>query len=120
MKTVAATGTQQPRRPDEWRRNYIEEMRTRLHLDAAQVVSLNAILDETRSEIHALKSRQKKESDQLREEIRAKQTNKVRAMLTPAQVPEYELFREERERKMKADLAAREQAAKAQSGKAGN
>ena len=122
VKTVTATtGSQQPRRsPEEWRRHYVEELRQRLHLDAKQVTDLNVILDDTRSQFHALKSRQKKEADQLREQIRTEQTNRVRAMLNPAQRDEYEKFREERERKMKADQAAREQAQKAQAGKAGN
>jgi hypothetical protein len=127
VKTVVATtGTQQPKRsPDEWRRIYVEELRQRLRLDETQVKSLNTILDETRSQFHALKNRQKQEADQLREQIRADQTNKVRAMLLPPQKAEYEKFREERDRKMKADQAAREQAekaqaAKAQAGKAGN
>jgi hypothetical protein len=122
VKTVAATtGGQEPRRsPEEWRKFYVEELSRRLQLDSAQVGSLNSILDDTRNQFHALKNRQKMEADQLRQQIRSDQTDRVRAMLNPAQVVEYEKFREERERKMKADQAAREQAAKAQGSKAGN
>lgn len=122
VKTVAATTNAQPTRPspDEWRRRYVEELRQRLQLDTTQVSDLNRILDETRSQFHALKSRQKKEADTLREQIRSEQTSKVRAMLKPTQLGEYEKFREERDRKMKAEQAAREAARAAQSGKAGN
>jgi hypothetical protein len=125
VKTVAATtGTQPPKRtPEEWRKIYVEELRSRLQLDGKQITDLNTILDDTRSQFHALKNRQKQEADQLREQIRSDQTNKVRAMLKPEQRDEYEKFRDERDRKMKADMAAREQAekaAKAQAGKAGN
>jgi len=120
VKTVSATtGSQQPRRsPEEWRKAYVEELRQRLQLDAKQVGGLNLILDDTRSQFHALKSRQKKEADQLRDQIRSDQRSKVTAMLKPDQRDEYAKFWEERDRKMKADQAAREQAAKA--GKAGN
>jgi hypothetical protein len=120
VKTVSATtGSQQPRRsPEEWRKAYVEELRQRLQLDSKQVGDLNSILDDTRSQFHALKTRQKQEADQLRDQIRSDQRSKVTAMLKPGQRDEYTKFWEERDRKMKADQAAREQAAK--SGKAGN
>ena len=92
---------------------YVEELRTRLDLKDGQVTSLNAILDETRNQFHALKAKQKQEADGLR----ASQQEKIRAMLDQSQLAEYEKFREERDRKMKAEQAARDQAAKAQSGK---
>jgi len=123
VKTVSATTSVQPpkRTPEEWRRIYVSEMQQRLQLDEKQLTGLNTILDDTRTQFHSLKDKQKKESDQLR----AEQTNKIRAMLSPPQRSEYEKFREERDRKMKAEQAAREQAAKeqaskAQAGKAGN
>ena len=120
VKTVAATtGSQQPKRtPEEWRKAYVEELRQRLQLDSKQVTNLNTILDDTRSQFHALKNRQKSEADQLRDQIRSDQREKVSAMLNADQRSEYAKFWEERERKMKADQAAREQAAKA--AKAGN
>lgn len=121
IKTVVATtGAQQPQRtPDQWRKAYVDELQTRLQLDAKQVADLNGILDDSRSQLHALRDRQKKEADQAREQIRTDRTNRVRALLNPTQREEYEKFREERDRKMKAEQAARE-AAKAQAGKAGN
>jgi len=120
VKTVSATtATQQPKRsPEEWRKAYVEELRQRLQLDSKQVGDLNSILDDTRTQFHALRTRQKKEADELRDQIRSEQRNKVTAMLKPVQRDEYTKFWEERERKMKADMAAREKAEKA--GKAGN
>lgn len=118
---AATTGAQQPKRtPEQWRKIYVEELRTRLQLDDTQLSGLNTILDDTRSQFNALKNRQKQEADQLRQQIRSDQTDKVNAMLNPVQREEYARFREERDRKMKAEQAAREQAAKAQTGKAGN
>jgi hypothetical protein len=117
IRTVMAT----PKRsPEEWRKMYVEDLRQRLQLDAKQVGDLNTILDETRTQFHALRSRQKTEADLLRDQIRMDQRNKVTAMLKPEQRDEYHKFWEERDRKMKAEMAAREQAEKKKSGKAGN
>jgi hypothetical protein len=111
-KTVAATVKAPGKRdPDEWRRKYIEELRSRLKMDGQQVSSLNEILDETRARFKDLKEDQKHQTDR----IRAEHSEKVRAMLTPAQRPEYDKFRAERDQKMK-EQAAKEQAAK-QAGK---
>jgi hypothetical protein len=115
-KTVSARVEQPPVKsdPQEWRRKYIEEISTRLQLDPTQLGHLNGILDETRDRFKALKERHKKETD----EIKAAQTEEIRAILTPVQRPEYEKFRDEREKRMKA---ARElEAAKQQGTKAGN
>jgi hypothetical protein len=115
VKTVTATVESPARKsPDQWRREYVATLSKRLTLDEQQVGSLNAILDDTRSQFKQLKERHKSEADQLK----MAQTNKVRAMLNPSQLSEYEKFREERDRKVKAELAAKEQATKA--AKAGN
>jgi hypothetical protein len=114
-QTVSATG-KPPLKPEEWRRKYIEEVRTRVNLDDAQVGSLNLILDETRSRFRDLKERQKQEQKKETDRIRSEQNEKVRAMLKPEQRPEYDRFREEREQRMK-EQAAKDQAAKQQSGK---
>jgi hypothetical protein len=111
-KTVAATG-KPPLTPEEWRKKYVEEVRTRVHLDDTQVGSLNAILDETKSRFKDLKDRQKQQQKQETDRIRSEQNEKVRAMLKPEQRPEYDRFREERERRMK-EQAAKDEAAKRQ------
>ena len=101
--------------PDEWRRKYVEELRTRLQLDEAQITRLNGILDETRHKMKLAKDRLKNESDQ----IKTEHTEAVKAMLSPNQVPGYLEFRAERERAAK-EQAAKDQAAKQQAAKAGN
>jgi hypothetical protein len=113
-KTVSAT-VNAPVSPQEWRRKYIEEISTRLQLDPTQLGHLNEILDSTRNRFKTLKERQKKEI----EEVKSAQSEEIRAILTPTQIPEYEAFRQERQRRMK-EMAAREQAAKEAKGKAGN
>jgi hypothetical protein len=115
-KTVAATG-KPPLAPEEWRKRYVEEVRTRVHLDDSQVVSLNSILDETKARFKSVKDRQKQEQKQETDRIRAEQNEKVRAMLKPEQRPEYDSFREERERRMKEQAAKNEAEKKQQTGK---
>jgi len=113
VKTVNATTALKPapkRDPEDWRRVYIDTMRTRLTLTDAQIGQLKGILDETKARFKDLKDRHKQETDT----IRADQIDRIRGMLTAQQRPEYEKLREERERK------AKEQAAKEQAAKAGN
>jgi hypothetical protein len=115
--TVSAIVVNQPAKKDpaDWRRQYIEEISARLQLDPTQLGHLNGILDETKARFKILKERHKKETD----EIKAAQTEEIRAILTPTQRPEFEKFREERLNRMK-EIAAKEQAAKQQGTKAGN
>jgi DNA anti-recombination protein RmuC len=106
--TVSATAVVPVKKdPEDWRRRYVDAIRTRLNLEQTQLGQLNTILDQTKARFKDLKERQKQETD----EIRAEQLERIRGMLTAAQKPEFEKFREERERKMK-EQAAKEQAAK--------
>jgi hypothetical protein len=113
-KTVSAIAQPPAKRdtPEEWRRKYIHELHTRLNLDDSQLGQLNAILDDTRERFKVLKERQKQETD----EVRAGHTEKVRAMLRPDQVPEYQKFRDERDQRTR-EQAAKEKAAKEQAAK---
>ena len=116
-KRLRATGKPPLSDPEEWRKKYVEEVRTRVHLDDTQVVSLNSILDETKARFKSLKDRQKQEQKHETDRIRSEQNEKVRAMLKPEQRPEYDSFREERERRMKEQAAKNEAAKKQQNGK---
>ena len=115
-KTVSATVQAPARRdtPEEWRRKYVTELHTRLKLDDTQLAQLNTILDETRERFRVLREQQKQETD----EVRASHTEKVREMLKPEQLSEYQRFRDERDQKIKEqaekEKAAKERAAKAQ------
>ncbi len=83
---------------EEWRRQYLKEMQTRLQLTPDQLKQLNGIMDETRTLFHD--ARQK--HNQIMKHLRDEQTDKVRAMLTDAQKPEYEKLRAERDQRAKA------------------
>lgn len=84
--------------PEEWRRQYMSEMQTRVKLTPAQSQEVNSILDETRSLFHAAREKHNRELDSLR----LAQANKIRAILTDEQRPEYERLRAEREQRAKA------------------
>ncbi len=83
--------------PEDWRKQYMGEMQSRLKLTAEQATQLNAILDETKArahEAHAI-------HDNALRQIKADQTAKVRSILTAYQLPEYEKLRAEREARVK-------------------
>jgi hypothetical protein len=80
--------------PDEWRRQYVNEMQNRLKLTPDQLVKLNQILDETGKKVHAEHERHGQEMKVIREE----QVGRNRQILTPDQLPDYEKLRQEHER----------------------
>jgi len=83
--------------PEEWRKKYTTEMQTRLNLNPDQLTKLNQTMDETRGKVHAEHERHKQEMKSIHEE----HMNRVRAMLTDQQRPEYEKLRQEREERSK-------------------
>lgn len=98
-KTVGAVSAQRSGSPspEEFRKRYVNELRERLHLDEQQVAELNAILDRAKQRHQALREKQKPEVKAIYEQ----QVDEIRAMLRPEQRPEFERFREEREKKRK-------------------
>jgi hypothetical protein len=88
---VAAT-TGRPISPEEWRRQYLEEMRARVHITDDQAARLNAILDESRILYNQVKEKYHPEMRAIHEA----QVAKVKAMLEPAQREEYQKVLDER------------------------
>jgi Spy/CpxP family protein refolding chaperone len=91
MRTVSAHAV--PRNPEEWKRKYISDVRSRCHLSEAQVEQVGQILDATRRKADALKTRMAPEWEALHTE----QVRQVRELMTGPQVAEFEQFRAERE-----------------------
>lgn len=83
--------------PQEWRRQYVTEMQSRLQLTPDQVTNLNSILDDIRAKVHGERQRH----DDSMKAIHAEHTKRVEAMLTDAQRTEYEKLRQEREARAK-------------------
>jgi hypothetical protein len=86
-----------PASPNEWRRNYIEETRSRLSLTDDQVEKLKAMLDQTEIRFRQARERENQEIRQIGEDHYLR----VRTILTEEQVPKYEKLHAEREAKGK-------------------
>jgi hypothetical protein len=70
-----------------------------LRLSDAQVTKLNEILDSTRARYREVKERYKPEMKQ----IHTEQVEEIRGILTDEQKPKYEEWREERDKRRKAE-----------------
>jgi len=83
--------------PGEWRRNYINESRTRLRLTEDQVAKLTVLLDQTEARYREAREHENQAIGKIREE----HVERVRTILTPEQLPEYEKLHQEREERAK-------------------
>lgn len=97
--TVIAKSNSPRSDPGDFRRKVVDEMRTRLKLDANQVSGLNEILDKTRSEMREFREKTKPEMNAIHQE----QVDRVNAMLSPVQRDEYKKMLDEREAKRAAE-----------------
>lgn len=89
-----------PSRPDpvEWRKRYMDEMRTRVHTDADQEAQINQILDDTRAAFDKIRDRER----QAYQDEQNAQIAKIFELLHPDQRPLYTKLRAEREARRKA------------------
>ena len=83
--------------PEEFRRGYLGFMQKRLTLTDPQVTKLGLILDETRARMNEVHDRTIPEQ----QEIQKSQSDKIRALLSPAQQTEYDVVIKERRERMK-------------------
>ena len=102
VRTVVAKG---PLTPEEWRKQYVAEMKTRLKLRDEQLLRLGILLDETRSRVKEVHERHKPEIDLIKHE----QTLRVSSMLDPGQKIEFEKLLEEREKRAERERQQQEQ-----------
>jgi hypothetical protein len=84
--------------PVEWRRRYMQEMRTQVGTDADQEAQINQILDETGAAFAQIRAREK-QAYQSEQDV---QIAKILALLRPDQRPLYAKLRAEREARRKA------------------
>ena len=85
--SVSAIVQNAPRNRAEARRQYVQEMQSRLHLTGAQVTELQQICDATGQRMH-----------EMRKTVDADHVSKVTAMLDENQKAEYAKLRAEREK----------------------
>jgi hypothetical protein len=94
LYTLNSVNASAPKTPEEFRKQYVAEMRSRLKLTDQQVSQLQPILDETRQRYRDLHEKNRPALKAIQDE----QVAKVRAILTVAQQGDYEKMREEREK----------------------
>ncbi len=97
MQSTVQAVAPQPRNAEEWRKKYVDEMRTRLKMNPDQVSKLSTVLDETRRRYQDVRERSKPEMTSIHDD----QVAKVRALLNDNQRSEYEKMQAEREKKKK-------------------
>jgi hypothetical protein len=91
----AVQGVGAPRKsPEEFRKHYVEEFRTKVKMDDQQIATLQQILDETRAAGHKMREKMNAEG----EAIQASQVEKINAILRPDQLPLYAALRAEHKR----------------------
>ena len=105
LYTVSTVSAKSPSSPEEWRKQYMEEMQSRLKLNKDQVLRLNILLDETRSRVREAHAKVRPEVEQIKHE----QTLKVSEILDSSQRSEFDKIRKEREERAEKDRQAQEQ-----------
>jgi hypothetical protein len=83
--------------PEQWRRQYLQEIETRANLTPEQVNKVDAILEETSTRFHEARDKHNAVVKQIGEQQRAK----VRELLTPDQLPKAEQFWQDRDQRNK-------------------
>lgn len=97
VSTVSAGPPTARPNPEQFRKNYLATMQSRLKLSDGQVKQLNLILDDTRARIREVHDR----SDPEIQQIRKDQTDQVRALLSPEQRSIYEEMLKQREQRLR-------------------
>jgi hypothetical protein len=83
-----------PRSMSEFRKRYLDGMRTKVGVSEAQIVAITRTLDETKRKYDALAA----EEQPLHDKIQQDHINEVKALLTDPQKIAYDNWRAERER----------------------
>jgi hypothetical protein len=82
---------------EHFRQHYVSEMQSKLSLTRSQLTQLEAILDDTKAKVKAVR-------DSYRPamlKIKAEQISRVKSILTPQQIPAYDRLVADREQRMK-------------------
>jgi len=98
VNPASPAGAPPPREdPEVLRKRIVSDMQQRLTLDAKQVQDLNQVYDQTRQKFDELHKRANSETRALWDE----QTNRIRGLLRPDQLPKYEELRRQRDEERK-------------------
>lgn len=100
---AAVMARPEPRRSEEFRKMYLQEMDNRLKLNPDQKSRLVQVLDQTQALFRQLNEKHRPEYDA----IHQAQVEQVNALLSPEQRGEYTKLRAEREKRRKAREGSR-------------
>lgn len=84
-------------KPEDVRKKTLAEMQTRMKLSDEQVGKINSIYDETRARVHEVHDKYRPQMDAITKD----QREKVRSILSPDQISEYEKMLKERDEHQK-------------------
>ena len=84
-----------PRNPEEFRKRFMADLKSRLQLNDDQAAKLGVILDETRLRVRAARSSIEPELEKIRDD----QKQKISELLSPSQQLEWQKIVDERQRK---------------------
>jgi molecular chaperone GrpE (heat shock protein) len=105
VSTVSSNGVTAPQRPDispeERRKHLVAEMQHEVKLDDQQVKQLQSIYDQTLEEFNGMHKRWDAESRAARD----KQTEEIKAILRPDQLPLFDALRAKHDAERKARQA---------------
>ncbi len=96
--TNTASANNSPRSMSEFRKRYLDGMRTKVGASEAQIVAITRELDETKRKYDALAA----EEQPLHDKIQQEHINEIKALLTDQQKLAYDNWRAERERAKQA------------------
>ena len=94
----AGTPRPAPKNPEEFRKGLVSFYKSRLQLTDDQIQKLELILDEANAQYQAQFKQERENSRPELNRIHMEQVDRIKAMLTPAQQPEYEKMLKEREK----------------------
>jgi hypothetical protein len=80
--------------PQDWRKHFLGDMRTKVKLDDGQMAQVNAVFDWVDVQIPQLNAKQESERKTLNNAIQ----EKITAILRPDQIPLYAQFRADRDK----------------------
>ncbi len=90
VKTASASSS--PQNMSEFRKRYLDGMRTKVGVSEAQIVAITKTLDETKQKYDALAAQEQPLHDKIQQE----HIDEVKALLTPEQNVRYDAWRAER------------------------
>ena len=83
--------------PEVWRKQYLQDLTSKVNLTTEQAQKVDGILEETSNRFHEARA----QHNQIVKQIGDQQRSDIRAILTPDQLPKVDQFWQERDQRAK-------------------